>query len=224
MSWSAISGASDYQIKYADELNAETIKAVTTGLTDTIPCGSATGKLMTVQLQYRSGGISSGYSVGVSMMCADLPGAVNAPSVLIQDLDQIVIEWSPPTSNGGTPILGYQVDMKQSGGSYTQIYDGSENPGTRILDITQYNSAALQVTTYTFRVRALNWVGVGPNSAETTVILASETSPTTSVVSGTGIGTIRAYVTAEVDVLAKDSSGTNRGVGGDLFELVVTNA
>lgn len=180
---------------------------------------------MKAYLQYTSGGISSGFSVGVSMMCANLPGAVDAPTVVIQDLDQIVIQWSPPTSDGGTPILGYQVDMMQSGdAAFTQIYDGSENPGTRILDITQYNSAALQVTTYTFRVRALNWVGTGPNSAETIVILASQTSPTTSVVSGTGIGTIRAYVTAQVDVLAKDSSGTDRGVGGDIFELIVTNA
>ena len=51
-------------------------------------------------MQYTSGGIASGYSVAVSMMCADLPGAVDAPTVLIHDLNQIVIEWNPPSSDG----------------------------------------------------------------------------------------------------------------------------
>ena len=78
--------------------------------------------------------------------------------------------------------------MMSAGGSFTQIYDGSESPGVRILYITQYNSAPLQVTTYTFQVRALSYLLF----ASTTVILATETDPATSIVSGTGIGTIKA--------------------------------
>mmetsp|Transcript_39217 Transcript_39217/g.44949 ORF Transcript_39217/g.44949 Transcript_39217/m.44949 type:complete len:201 (-) Transcript_39217:15099-15701(-) len=132
---------------------------------------------MKVSLQYTSGATTSGYSVGVSMMCADLPLAPAAPTVLIKNLDQVVIEWQPPASDGGTPVLGYQVDMKKDGDAYTQIYDGAEDPGSRILYITEYNSAPLEVTTYYFRVRVLNWVGAGPDSAETTVILATQTSP-----------------------------------------------
>lgn len=157
------------------------------------------------------------------MMCADLPLAPAAPTVLIKNLDQVVIEWQPPASDGGTPVLGYQVDMKKDGDAYTQIYDGAEDPGSRILYITEYNSAPLEVTTYYFRVRALNWVGAGPDSAETTVILATQTSPADSIVSGTGVVSINAYVAADVNVLAKDATGADRGVGGDLFELVVAN-
>lgn len=120
-----------------------------TGLTDTIPCSSADGSLYKVSLRYTSGGSDSGYSIPVSMMCADVPDAPAAPTVLIQNLDQIVIEWEPPASDGGTPILGYQVDMSDDGfATSTQIYDGSENPGARQLEITTFNGSPLQVTTH----------------------------------------------------------------------------
>ncbi len=179
---------------------------------------------MKVYLQYYSGGVASGYSVPVSMMCANVPNAPAIPTILIKNLDQIVIEWTPPSSDGGSPILGYQVDMrKDSDASYTQIYNGSENPGARQLEVSEYNSAALEVTTYHFRVRALNWIGASTESPILSVIISTETNPTNSVVSGSGIGTIEAYVTAEVIVLAKDSTGTAVGIGGDIFALHVTN-
>jgi hypothetical protein len=224
VSWSAITGATDYQIKYANELNSETVKATTTGLTDTVPCSSADGELMKVSLQYISGGVPSGYSVAVSMMCADIPATPDVPSVIIKNLDQIVIEWDPPSSDGGSPILGYQVDMREdSEVTFTTVYDGSENPGARQLEVTQYNSASLQVTTYYFVVRAINWIGASADSAELTVILSTETSAIQSLVSGTGIGTIQAYVAATVEVQARDSSGTDLLVGGDIFSLQVSN-
>jgi hypothetical protein len=205
-------------------LNAETEKSTTTGLTDTVPCSAADGELLKVSLQYTSGGISSGYSVPVSMMCADVPATPNVPTVLIQNLDQIVIKWSPPSSDGGTPILGYQVDMREdSEATFTLVYDGSENPGARQLEVTEYNSASLQVTTYYFIVRAINWIGASPDSAVTSVILSTETSPTQSIVSGIGIGTIEAFVAATVQVQARDSLGNDLTVGGDIFSLEVSN-
>lgn len=159
------------------------------------------------------------------MMCADVPNAPSSPTVIIQNLDQIVIEWEPPASDGGTPILGYQVDMKKDGDpSYIQIYDGAENPGARLLEVTEYNSAPLEVTTYYFRVRALNWIGASASSSpDLTIILLTQTSAPDSVVSGDRIGTIKAYVPAEVNVLAKDASGNARTTGGDIFSLQVNN-
>ena len=158
------------------------------------------------------------------MMCAQKPDAPNPPTVLVSSLDQIAIEWDPPASDGGSPVLGYQVQMKEtSESSYTQIYDGVDNPNARILEITQYNSARLQVTTYNIRVLAINWVGTSAESTSLDVILTTETSPTHSVVSGTGIGTIEAFVDAQVNILAKDSTGANMGTGGDIFSLEVAN-
>ena len=111
---------------------------------------------MSVSMRYTSGGDTSSYSVSISMMCAQEPDAPNTPTVVIQNLDQIIIEWDPPASDGGTPILGYQVEMREtSEGAYTQIYDGSSNPNARLLEISEYNSAALLVTTYHIRVSTL---------------------------------------------------------------------
>lgn len=179
---------------------------------------------MSVSLRYTSGTDTSSYSVAVSMMCAQEPDAPDPPSVIIQNLDQIAIEWNPPAYDGGSPILGYQVEMKETTeASYTLIYDGSENPNGKMLEITSYNSASLQVATYNIRVYAVNWIGTSLSSTDLVVILATETSVIDSVVSGTGIGTIQAFVDAYVDVLAKDSSGNDIGHGGDIFSLEVSN-
>ena len=158
------------------------------------------------------------------MMCAEVPATPAAPIAIIQNLDQIVIEWQPPATDGGTPILGYQVDMSDDGfTTSTQVYDGSENPGARQLEVTGFNFVPLIVTTYYFRVRAINWIGASLDSTSLAVTLATETSEINSIVSGTGIATIEAYVTANVDVQARDSTPTNILTGGDIFSLHVSN-
>jgi hypothetical protein len=77
-----------------------------------IPCSGGTLGLMKVSLQFDSAEGLSGYSVPVSVMCADVPDAPTDLTLLTKTLDQIVIEWDLPLSDGGTPILGYQVFMK----------------------------------------------------------------------------------------------------------------
>jgi hypothetical protein len=75
-------------------------------------------------------------------------------------LDIILIEWAPPSSDGGSPILGYSVEMiKTSEGVWRQVYNGTENPSTKRLAITKYNNASLEVTGYKIRITAYNWVG-----------------------------------------------------------------
>jgi len=34
--------------------------------------------------------------------------------VLIGSTDLIIVEWEPPASDGGTPILGYTLHMKKN--------------------------------------------------------------------------------------------------------------
>jgi hypothetical protein len=46
------------------------------------------------------------------------------------------------------------------------IYNGTENPATRTLAITEFQGAALQAGSgYQLLVRAYNWVGVSPDTA-----------------------------------------------------------
>jgi len=53
--------------------------------------------------------------------------------------------------------------------------------------------------------------------------LQSSTSAANSIVSGAGIVANKALTTHTVTVTARDTSGNNRGVGGDRFQIRISN-
>lgn len=72
----------------------------------------APGTPLDVSLRYTdAAGTQSAPSVSVTMICADVPSSPAAPTLLLGSLDIILVEWKPPTSDGGSPILGYEVLM-----------------------------------------------------------------------------------------------------------------
>ena len=76
--------------------------------------------------------------------------------------------------------MGYSVYMKQAGESdYEHIYNGTQNPATRLLAITEFRGAALQAGTgYDLLVRAYNWVGASPDTGMAlATIINVRTSP-----------------------------------------------
>jgi hypothetical protein len=82
---------------------------------------------------------TSTMSAAVTMICAGLPVSPAAPTLLLRSLDILLLEWEPPTDTGGSPILGYSVYMRASGDvDYEHIYNGTENPATRTLAITEF--------------------------------------------------------------------------------------
>ena len=62
---------------------------------------------MIVSLRWFDATGNSDWSVPRSFMCASEPSAPLAPTPILISLNKIVIEWDPPTSDGGTSILGY---------------------------------------------------------------------------------------------------------------------
>ena len=69
--------------------------------------------------------------------------------------DNIQLLWSVP-ANGGSPILGYHVDMEANGdGSWERIYDGTNQPSKLTFIATGLHASL----TYSFRVYAENRVG-----------------------------------------------------------------
>jgi hypothetical protein len=63
------------------------------------------------------------------MYCAGEPIAP-APPILAQgSKDIIIVSWTLPTSNGGSPVLGFKLYMKSTtDATYTLVYDGGEDP------------------------------------------------------------------------------------------------
>ena len=43
---------------------------------------------------------------------SDVPGRPSKPECVDADKDHIKIKWTPPISNGGSPIVGYDVERR----------------------------------------------------------------------------------------------------------------
>jgi len=76
---------------------------------------------------------------------------------------QVILTWTAPSNNGGTPITGYLVERStSSSGPWTQLPTGSTTPSYTATGLTNG-------TLYYFRVSGINAVGTGPPSTQTSV-------------------------------------------------------
>ncbi|WP_372726990.1 fibronectin type III domain-containing protein [Nocardioides sp.] len=100
--------------------------------------------------------VGTGPSAGGNATTKDYPGAPTSVSAVQESLDEATISWSPPSSDGGSPITGYQVSV--DGGSFVAAGGSGEHTFT-----------GLSGHEHTLAVRAVNGIGAGPaESAETT--------------------------------------------------------
>jgi len=84
---------------------------------------------------------------------------------------QINLSWNAPSNSGGSPITGYKIEVRSGTGSYTTLTSTQNST-------TKYSHTGLTTgTTYSYRVSAINSVGVGSPSSE------SSATPTTTSVS-----------------------------------------
>jgi len=112
-------------------------------------------------------GDSANYAT-VSVMAATLASAPGTPTRKFSSETSIGIEWTAPADNGGTPITDYQVFWDSGeGGAYTLLGNS--------LNTLEYTPSYTLNTgyTYRFKVKAVNYIGVGPESASLSVIAAS---------------------------------------------------
>jgi len=97
----------------------------------------------------------------------DAPGAPGQPRDLASSSDSITIQWTRPRHDGGSTILGYYIEKKIVGGSW------SKGCHSMINDL-QYKIAGLQENSnYEFKVAAVNAAGQGPWSAPSDPIRCS---------------------------------------------------
>src|SRR5262249_7992949 len=78
---------------------------------------------------------------------------------------QVTLTWTAPTSNGGSAITGYQVQVATSAtGTYTNAAGCSTTPTAAPCTVTGLTNG----TPYFFKVAAINAIGTGSYSAAAT--------------------------------------------------------
>jgi hypothetical protein len=126
----AYPGAVNYEIIYRDTSNnpVSISQAASAGGVAAIPCANGQdGSPLDISMKADdASGDWTDESAPVTMLCADVPASPASPTLLLSALDLILLEWDPPLSDGGSPILGYTVWMKASADTeFTLAYNGT---------------------------------------------------------------------------------------------------
>ncbi|HXU96114.1 MAG TPA: fibronectin type III domain-containing protein, partial [Candidatus Nitrosotalea sp.] len=97
------------------------------------------------------------------------PTGLTATGALLK----INLSWTAPGDNGGSPITGYMIERSNNGGStWSTLVADTGNTGT-----TYSDTHVLPLKTYTYRVSAINDVGVGSPSNTSTASILSVSVP-----------------------------------------------
>ena len=167
-----------------------------------IPCSSKNGSSLTISYSFTTSTDTSSLSPKVTFYCASIPAAPNIPQILWNDISQIILSWSQPIDNGGSPIIGYQIYMKKSSEStFLLIYDGSYNPATTFLTIKTYNGSSLSNANYDFKLLCLNIVGMSSFTPVLTLMVQNLPLAANCLVSGSGLSTFPANTNVTINVM-----------------------
>ena len=110
--------------------------------------------------------------------------APNPPQNLVASIyssTQVNLSWGAPSSNGGPPVTGYKIDYMLDSGVFTNLVSNSGST------LTTYSHTGLQTGhTYTYRVFAINSIGIGNASNTASAIPAQViTVPGSPILSAT---------------------------------------
>ncbi len=120
---------------------------------------------------------------------------------------QAIVSWTAPVSNGGSPIIGYDV---------TRYVAGVSQGVTSVGAVTQATVAGLtNGTTYTFRVAAKNAAGAGPQSTDSNAV-----TPRTVPSAPTSVTAAAGAAQATVSWSAPVSDGTSAITGYEVTPYV----
>ena len=94
---------------------------------------------------------------------------------------QINLSWSTPSSNGGSPITGYEIERSTNGSAFSVLAQNTGNTNT-----TYSDTGLVPSTTYTYRVSAINSAGTSSpsNTASATTQASATTAHLSQVQSG----------------------------------------
>ncbi|HYE81763.1 MAG TPA: S-layer homology domain-containing protein [Clostridia bacterium] len=160
ISWSGVSGSTGYKIfsstasgAYDDQPDA----TVTDAVYSYNAAGLENGTAYYFVIKATNEGGDSDYSNEISATPVSVPGA---PTNVTAEAGnrQVIVSFTAPSDNGGSPITGYTVTS--SPGNITET-----SAGTTITVADLSNGTA-----YTFTVKAVNIAGTGPASAASNAV------------------------------------------------------
>ena len=126
------------------------------------------------RLQFWNEGLANNDFDDVTVQTVPPPGVSppGAPTgVNGTPLDRAVsVTWTAPTSDGGSPILGYQITPYAGSNAQAPVLTGSPSTTFTVGGLT--NGVG-----YTFRVAAINAAGTGPDSTASPVITPQPAPP-----------------------------------------------
>ncbi len=82
--------------------------------------------------------------------------------------NRITVNWSAPTSNGGTAVTGYRIDYSVNNGANWSVWNANTGTTTRSIAVT----GLVAGSSYRFRVAAWNAMGMGPFSSMSAAVTA----------------------------------------------------
>lgn len=123
-------------------------------------------KVMAENLQGRSDPLTSDSPI-IAKNQYDVPGRPNKPELVESDKNHITIKWKAPISNGGSPIIGYEIERRDKAtGRWIKLtkapHLGTEYEDPRVQEGHQYE----------YRVSAVNAAGAGKPSDPSSLFTA----------------------------------------------------
>ena len=155
LSWVQPSGGAEVTgYEYEQDVSGRWISTGTTDTTTTVT-GLTNGQSYTFRVRaVNSAGASAASAASASVIPATVPGAPTNIGVTGGD-QEVELSWTAPASNGGDTIIGYEYEQSGTG---TWISTGGTDTTYTVFNLTNGQP-------YRFRVRALNSVGAGAESA-----------------------------------------------------------
>ncbi|XP_055385446.1 twitchin isoform X34 [Condylostylus longicornis] len=123
-------------------------------------------RVMAENLQGRSDPLTSDNPI-VAKNQYNPPGQPGKPELVDSDKDHIHIKWSPPISNGGSPIIGYDIERRDKATGRWIKLNGEPHPKPDFTD-----ERVSEGHQYEYRVSAVNAAGNGKPSDPSAIFTA----------------------------------------------------
>lgn len=103
-------------------------------------------------------------------MAAQLSTPPMYPSLVFSTTSTITFDWFDPDDDGGTPIIDFQIYWNAgiTNGTFVLLQSSTLN-----MNIYNQQSNLTAGVYYTYKIRAINYIGLSPFSSSIVIVAAS---------------------------------------------------